>query len=154
MGYTHYWYQNGDVAPEVWGKITEGVEKIIAAHPEISIRREYNSISPALINSSNIVFNGVGDLGHETFWLNREQEPAPDWQKSAKTLGTFSFCKTAHKPYDLLVCAALLIVKHHADDVFTLSSDGDWGHDWEPASKLVGDELSIQFTNSPFRSAE
>jgi len=43
MGYTHYWYQKGNVAPEVWGKITEAVEKIIAATPKVEIKREYNS---------------------------------------------------------------------------------------------------------------
>jgi hypothetical protein len=153
MGYTHYWYQKGNVAPEVWGKITEAVEKIIAAKPKVKIRREYNSISSPLINEQEISFNGIGDLGHETFWLTREQQPTPQWQ-ARPHLGTFSFCKTANKPYDLLVCATLLIAKCYADDVFTLASDGEWEREWEQAKKLVDEELDIKFLVCPFRGGE
>jgi hypothetical protein len=154
MGYTHYWYQKGNVAPEVWGKITEAVEKIIAATPKVEIKREYNSISPPLINKQEITFNGIGDLGHETFWLTREQQPTPQWQTTPNPLGTFSFCKTANKPYDLLVCATLLIAKCYADDVFTLASDGEWEREWDQAKKLVDEELDIKFLVCPFRGGE
>jgi hypothetical protein len=154
MGYTHYCYTKGNVTPEVWSKITEGIEKIIAATPKVEIKREYNSISPPLINNQEVVFNGVGDLGHETFRLNREQQPTPKWQTTINPLGTFDFCKTARKPYDLLVCSTLLIAKHYAGDVYTLSSDGDWGSDWEQARNLVEDELGIKFEKCPFRVYE
>jgi hypothetical protein len=41
-----------------------------------------------------VCFNGVGDLAHETFVIEKK--------------GSDDFCKTARKPYDLLVVACLI----------------------------------------------
>ncbi len=65
-----------------------------------------------------------GDCSHETFCVEREYIPY-DWQKEVKTGFWFSFCKTAYKPYDLIVQAALIIMKHHLMDKVIIHSDGD-----------------------------
>lgn len=68
------------------------------------------------LNISGIIFNGDADTGdqHETFWIAKNDV---DW----------TFCKTARKPYDLLVvgvlCAAKDILKYDT------STDGDF-EDW------------------------
>ena len=66
----------------------------------------------------------ANDLGHETFHLTR------------KDSGNFNFCKTARKPYDLMVCAVLFLAKYHFKDKIKISSDGDM-NDWTPAIEFV-----------------
>ncbi len=51
-----------------------------------------------------------GDCSHETFRLYRSDQHY------------FGFCKTACKPYDIAVTAALIIVKHYVRDIH-VSSD-------------------------------
>lgn len=74
-------------------------------------------------------FNGDEKQGldHETFAIKwyAHQGKADD------------FCKTARKPYDLLVCFSLLAFKaaFHDYKVFHFSSDGD-NSDWEEAKDL------------------
>ena len=58
-----------------------------------------------------VQMNGIGDESHEAlcyppdFEWNRKVHPV-------EFLG-FRYCKTARKPYDVVVCAALLAIKHH-----------------------------------------
>ena len=67
-----------------------------------------------------VIFNGIGDLMHETFAIGLNEN---DW----------NFCKTARKPYDLLVCACLLAAVDILE--YDISSDGDLD-DWIPATKF------------------
>ena len=48
----------------------------------------------------------------------------------------FSFCKTAFKPYDVTVCAALIAFKHRLGPDATVSSDGN-DPDWEDGRMLA-----------------
>ncbi len=68
-------------------------------------------------SSKAVVFNGVGENSHETFYIEKKDID-------------LNFCKTARKPYDLLVCACLIA----AADIlnYTISSDGNL-NDWQPA---------------------
>jgi hypothetical protein len=65
-----------------------------------------------------------GDCSHETFCIEREYIPY-DWQKPDKTDLWFCFCKTAYKPYDLIVQCALIIMKHYLKNDVVIHSDGD-----------------------------
>ena len=71
-------------------------------------------------DKDDVNFNGVGDLSHENFHMALNQN---NW----------AFCKTARKPYDLLVCACLLA----SVDIlgYKITSDGDL-NDWIPAMKF------------------
>jgi len=66
-------------------------------------------------------------MSHETFGIR--------WFPSGGEVN--GFCKTARKPYDLLVCVSLLAFKHAFDnpDVFSFSSDGD-NAEWETSKDL------------------
>lgn len=75
-----------------------------------------------------------GDCSHETFRVERDWEPEK-WQTNWQTEGIFSCCKTAYKPYDILVTACLIALKQHFPDVFTITSDGE-SHDWEDGRRL------------------
>lgn len=69
-----------------------------------------------------------GDCSHETFWFPRAME-LQEWEEPDKDDRYFQFCKTAYKPYDVLVTAALIIAKHRFGDAIQVSSDGEQ-KDW------------------------
>ncbi len=82
-----------------------------------------------MINESQIWFNGDEKTGtdHETFGIK--------WFEDAKN--EYQFCKTARKPYDLLVCVSLLAMREafKGTGAFSFRSDGD-NSDWETAKDL------------------
>lgn len=128
MGYTHYWYQPKakSAAPSAgaWGRLIGDVQALI-----MQARKEGIALGDGLgeggaleIDSDRIWFNGVGDGAHETF--NLERRPvAPDWDKGKSQV--FNFCKTARKPYDAVVCGALILARWHLAGKISISSDGD-----------------------------
>ena len=89
-----------------------------------------------------------GDCSHESFIFDRVQE-VPDWKKPQEDGRYFEFCKTAYKPYDIAVTAALIVVKHYCPEV-SIHSDGS-NEDWEDARMLCVLELGY---GSDFRLDE
>ena len=83
-----------------------------------------NGEGEPVFDPNGIIFNGDDsiDLAHETFAVY--PKPFND------------FCKTARKPYDLMVCAVLLSMKRHMIN-FSFTSDGRGTvgetDDWKPA---------------------
>jgi len=67
-----------------------------------------------------------GDCSYETFHFPRVME-LEGWDR-AEEGKYFQFCKTAFRPYDLAVIAALIVVKHYLKDKITVSSDGEIEH--------------------------
>jgi hypothetical protein len=86
--------------------------KIVLSHlPEnVKVMFESDSTKPANVDGKMVRFNGVDEKGHETFLLS-------------KTPSSFEFCKTARKPYDLAVCAVLMLASYYAESG-EISSDG------------------------------
>ena len=119
MGYTHYWefkaapkdLENG---AEKWNKAVETIKSGLKAVKEMGIEI-CNGVGKdkPIINGKEIIFNGTekGGLDHETFYI-------------PFNAGGWNFCKTARKPYDLLVCIALLAFKEAFGEDFSYSSDG------------------------------
>lgn len=75
-----------------------------------------------------------GDCSHESFIVERIKEPSKYDQPNESGL-LFDCCKTAYKPYDLAVTAALIILKHHMGDAIKVSSDGE-NKDWRDAAMV------------------
>jgi hypothetical protein len=151
MGYTHYWKYNPNEilnTEELRERFRFAVDIINKAHKMIKkdkfihkgqaggfyddqpciIRGGLGEGIP-MINESQVWFNGDAKKGldHETFDIKWYPYEGID----------NGFCKTARKPYDILVCVSLLAFKHAFDnpDVFTFSSDGD-NAEWEEAKDL------------------
>ena len=70
MGYTHYWTIHKDASPEQWAILCDIVKQMIeqVAYP---VKRSYDVDNGPEINEERIVFNGVGEDGHEDFRLER-----------------------------------------------------------------------------------
>jgi hypothetical protein len=76
---------------------------------------------------------GRDDLSHESFDLPRTLDPA-DYRGKPRRGRYFQFCKTARKPYDVLVTAALVRLAHRFP-AWPIRSDGDPA-DWRPGMDL------------------
>jgi hypothetical protein len=131
MGYTHYWYGQRPFTPAEWQKITSDVTAVLQTSA-VPLCWEFDEPDRRpQIDADAIRFNGIGKHGHETFLLDRQ----PD---------DFTFCKTAQKPYDRLVCAALIIAAKHAPHALRITSDGDYDK-WEPGLNLVRQTLGASY---------
>lgn len=89
------------------------------------------------VNKNKIWLNGDGekDLDHETFAIDLFEALPLYYEDYQIEKGVSGFCKTARKPYDLVVCVSLLILKEHLGEDFDFSSDGGL-EDWEQAILL------------------
>jgi len=151
MGYTHYYSVSG-VSQTKWNGFINNVKIMFSELPKHSESSGGPfSDSPLYLSgcsrhrspvfdSEQILFNGSSvtpndrtqdstgcfegdELDHETFYMT------PDCEE---------FCKTARKPYDLMVQGCLILAKKHFGDKCTFSSDGGF-KDWEVAYKFVSD---------------
>lgn len=133
MGYTHYWTRPRKNAGSAYmfGKLTLDAKKIIeeAQGQGIRIRNghgegepEFNEAFFSINGDTTVSINGR-DLAHETFcWQGIPT--VSEWRKDEPE--TFDFCKTAYKPYDVVITAILIRAKHIYGDCVSVSSDGDW----------------------------
>ena len=88
----------------------------------------------SLLASDAVIFNGAGGNAHETLAVYLIESDRGDGRP------VFSFCKTAHKPYDLAVQITLIIFHHHLGDIFHVSSDGA-DAEWATARQLCHHHL-------------
>ncbi len=108
MGYTHYW--------RGWVTLSDSFITDVQAIIEqsgVTIAGWDGEGEPTLTNEE-IRLNGsvVGDNDHETFLLINGVNRST------------SFCKTAHKPYDIVV-AAILLRAANLNKGFKVESDGN-----------------------------
>lgn len=167
MGYTHYW--DRPLAPhpqERWSifiALCRKLYKNMPAHSRSSgaccedeplhLSGCYRYQRPQF-TKTQVVFNGshippkdrvrgpegeweCSPLDHETFYIGRVVIQ-PDYREGKPT--HFSFCKTARKPYDLMVQACLICYKIVFPEV-SICSDGDVD-DWREAAVFVQSVLS------------
>lgn len=166
MVHGHYFKKQRAPTAAEWRRITRAVKRLFAATPRHSLSaggsyqneplremmityRETITLNGELMHhprevshsrmnvvqemhgTSAIMFDGKGDLGEETFVLSNAS-PEKD-QEISPGIG---YCNTAGKPYDLMVCATLIVANHIAPDLLMINSDGGID-DWEPALKLA-----------------
>lgn len=155
MGYTHYFPRLRAISDAEWGAITKDVRLLLGNLPAHSLSAggyysdaplrlalEEGEPEPPLVDDRYIIFNGTGgdDLGHETFYIDRESADEFGRNRPDIPFG-FDFCKTARKPYDLAVCAVLAVMHDRAPGGWRIGSDGDLS-DWKPAldwaAKVLG----------------
>lgn len=143
MGYTHYWTQTKNHTRAEWTQICEDIGAILkdVQHVQgIPLAFECDEPLKAVeIGPEVIRFNGLGEDGHETFYITRNRKPLEEWQTKDQ-LG-WDFCKTARKPYDLAVTACLAYLAAMESKPWRVSSDGD-GRDW-----IDGVELARRVVN-------
>lgn len=87
--------------------------------------------------SENAVwFNGIGADSHESFFLEANE-----------ALAFREFCKTNKKPYDLMVCLALIAMKQTAPKQISIDpagEDSDWAEAIEIYQKITFEVVSFE----------
>ena len=121
------------------------IDKVLKEKSNINVQFELDDDKPAQSDMTVVRFNGIDHQGHETFNLPRVFNPRSYDNKDDKGRH-FSFCKTAEKPYDLLVCCCLIIFSKYfpKDSDFGVSSDGE-REDWQPAADKCQEVLGYGF---------
>ena len=136
MGYTHYW-KRLKFTPKNWEAFQAKTQEVIKNLPaRVKLALEYDEADkPVEISDLRIRFNGIGNEGHETFWLENTPEE-------------FSFCKTARKPYDLAVCSVLILASLlcesgdiSSDGIGDTYTDSEWIDAWKFLSNLFPSDL-------------
>lgn len=136
MGYTHYWTQQRDIPEKDWQRITADVSKILAA-TNVPLAWEFDEPKrPSQVDAEAIRFNGLDDDGHETFMISRLLE---------KNGEKWMFCKTAAKPYDVVVTAILAYLATQYPSTFQVTSDGE-REDWRRGIDLAKDATDRPIT--------
>ena len=175
MGYTHY-FGRKEVThdPETFKRFMDDVRTLVDNLPERSLSSGGyasghllklaggDATGKPIFNDTELLFNGADggeDLGHESMWICQDYEFSEgsygDYQRANfnKKGEIFGFCKTARKPYDIVVQAVLILYKEYFGNKVGIGSDG-CASDWQQAFELVssvfkrkqkGDTLEEQF---------
>jgi len=146
MGYTHK-FEHTEVTQEVWDAIVSDCQTLMSNLPSHSLSSgAYHKQEPLQIGDGSgngglpildrdaIWLNGVGEMAHETFLLERQDSDRLTW------------CKTERKPYDLMVQACLIVYYTHSPDTIELRSDGtkkDWAAAYDFVTEVLGSKLEI-----------
>lgn len=132
MGYTHYWNKK-EVDENEYTAAIKDIAKIVNSKKNI-LADGTGDKGTKPTTTGEISFNGIDDKSYETFFL----------PKTAAEMKSFDFCKTARKPYDIVVTACLCRLGEVKG--ISVSSDGnasDWTAGVELASKVLGRKVSI-----------
>jgi hypothetical protein len=132
MGYTHY-FRHGETTEDKWAAIVEDCKTLHDNLPGDIWIAGWDGTGKPVFDKDKIRFNGAKPAAYETFQISRKPE-RNGWEDERRM--PFKFCKTARQPYDLFVCACLLVYKRHSPDTMELGSDGD-AVDWVDAERFV-----------------
>jgi hypothetical protein len=131
MGYTHYWTIFQEEIPDyMWQNFAKDILRI---YPQIKDVLDQTTDQKFDITGNHIIFNGIGEEGHETFSINTKNKME---ESHTGRIEYFDFCKTARKEYDIAVCCALIIAKKYFADIIRVASDGSEEDGWDNAKRL------------------
>lgn len=142
MGYTNYYYTPQTLDVKKFKTLSEELKVatgFLAGHHSSANDGEHKCFTLCSwdgtgepeFTEEDISFNGdqQGDLYHESFVIQRVSND----RANEKGL-VFNFCKTARKPYDLMVQISMLRLKHHFPEC-EITSDGS-AADWKNGRAL------------------
>jgi hypothetical protein len=116
MGFTHYWTRRQDEIPlPLWQEFTSRLRSILDARSDL--------LSDVEVTDEVVFFNGC----HETFVVERV------------TGSRFELCKTAQKPYDPVVVAALVLLA-------TITKDDPCGFSWSSDGRADEHEEGVKLS--------
>jgi hypothetical protein len=127
LGLTHYWEREIEVSEDLLASAVQDCRRAFEA-TGIGIAGAGGE-GELVLAQEGILFNGADGLSCEDFVFPRIQVPR---RQRKKPLG---YCKTEHLPYDVCVQAALIVLKHHLENMITVASDAKDG-DWQRAREI------------------
>lgn len=148
MGYTHYFtFKNktktklaADLLEKKYQLAIKKCNKVIKYYQEIAFDYERLSGYSAHCKPGQyggIKVNGKGNNSHEDFILREHfTDNFKQYGFHGEYNDGFHFCKTARKPYDGVVVACLIILKHYLGPFIEIGSDGEY-EDWISGLELA-----------------
>ena len=158
MGYTHYWRFHKperklgamEVADKKYKKAILECQRIARTYNRRMKEegRDWDRLSGFSAHVpvgkyGGLEINGKQEQAHEPFTMREHFRQALEL---GYTKNGFDFCKTARKPYDIVVTACLAVLKYRLGDLITVSSDGD-AQDWDAGVLLARDILKRKIPN-------
>jgi hypothetical protein len=146
MGYTHYWSfkqsprGQAEKTEQSYLKAVKDCHKVIIAYSKANGGLSGYSAHTKLGKYGGIKVNGSGDNAHEDFSLREHY--------SQNLEESFNFCKTAEKPYDVVVVACLIVLAYRLKGLVNVSSNGRQA-DWTEGLKLAQRVLKIKSLKIP-----
>ena len=126
MGYTHYWsfkaIPKGKIGAveKLYQQAIRDINRACLAYQKQFESGDFRRLSgySAYTNKyGGVKINGSREYSHEDFVLREH------YNQNRESC-YFGFCKTAEKPYDVVITAALSILKYRLGDLVDVSSDG------------------------------
>ena len=138
MGYTHYFEIDRALTAEEFEIVGADARAIVKTAGDLGIAlcgdapfEGYAGFDEVVINSNEIMLNGVGDESAESLHVTRE--PQADAYNPP-----FNCCKTYRRNYSPVVEAVLMALKQAAPTSVLVGSNGSWGFEWLHGSHCVG----------------
>ena len=136
MGHTHYWSftSNRGKTAQMEKKYQTGIKKcakVVRYYSETFGGLSGYTAHDKTFQYGGLNVNGSSRVGQCEDFIMREH----------LTQNEASFCKTCQYPYDTVVTACLIILKHYLGDSIQVSSDGfvsDWADGLVLAQKVLG----------------
>jgi len=139
MGYTHYWSTDAPVDPADWRKLT-GSMATLWTYACTWDGQDVGKLPPAgKVALSSGDGTGYPRADKHRIEFNGNHERGEDYETFYLTPGLvdFDFCKTNHRPYDVIVCVTLLRATELFGETFRPRSDGDWDSEgWRAAREM------------------
>lgn len=150
MGYTHYWYRDESLmfpqdALDFYAEFTRYAVQIIQTAEKQGVQLADPSgqhLGAWRVDGESVRLNGYAENSHESFVWEKVCPEPQDWVKES---GYFDFCKTAQKPYDVVVTALLLGAREAYGDAVRISSDGS-PSEWEDGVRLFREATGLVAT--------
>ena len=149
MGYTHYWTFRSPAkgqaksVEKAYQQAIKECSKIAKAYQKDALGYErlsgYTAHAPSW-SYGGLHINGKSELAHENFTMREHFKQNLGWRNN--------FCKTAQKPYDVVVVACLIVLKHRLGKYFEVESDG-LQHDWQTGLELAKQVLKLKKLSIP-----
>lgn len=147
MGYTHYWEfkkpakGEADKTEKTYQSAIKQCARIVKAYYAVNGGLSGFTAHTPIAKYGGLQVNGKGDDAHEPFSMR-------EYFKQNLEDNGGDFCKTARKPYDIVVVACLIVLKHRLKDLIVVSSDG-YTDDWEEGLRLAKNVLKLKNLSIP-----
>ena len=152
-GSVHAWTLQAEIAEPAWRPMHDDMVRVLLAasrqlernraDESLAILRGPEGLGHLRIGPEEIAFNGNAFLGQagDPFVIERKARQGILARVGTGGRRTVRRCYTQGHPYDLGVCAVLLVALRHLDDAVRVGTSGTLRSGWAHAAAIVRDAL-------------
>lgn len=153
-GFVHAWTLPAAIGEDVWPSLHADLIAVLRAaslqlersrsSDDLAVLRGPGGLGRLVIEPDMLAFNGNAFLGQAGDDFSLERSARRGVIARVGTFGarrTVRRCDTRGQPYDLAVCALLLVVMRHLGDMVRVGTSGSLRGGWGAAAALVREVL-------------